>query len=243
MNVPYFKTPQTVKEERQRELITNWIQRQDTPKNCESCTDLFHWVDSHRFWTQYNCPTGGYYCVETWASLKGEILVETQHMSTAQKKLPTCSTRHTAAPVHAALIQIVKRVQCIWWTRHLISLTLMSSAVSDSMHKSQRRTERIRAFKCKLGQSFSTVPSRYATLETSPVKERAITHTQRGNTCCSLSSITKYTHMQTQIHTPALASPVTSSPVRSVQIRSLCAGRVRSLVSPPTQPGADSSLL
>lgn len=79
------------------------------------------------------------------------------------------------------------------------------------MHMSQRQIERIRAFKCKLGQSYSTVPSRYATLEASPMEEQAITHT-----CCHLSQM--HTRAQTQIHTPVLGSPVASSPVRSVQI-------------------------
>lgn len=90
----------------------------------------------------------------------------------------------------------------------------MSSAVSDSMHISQRQIERIRAFKCKLGQSYSTVPSR-ATLAASRTEERAVTHAV-GYTCCHPSQM--YTLAQTQIHTPVPGRPVPSSPVRSVQI-------------------------
>lgn len=70
--------------------------------------------------------------------------------------------------------------------RGLMALIPTRSTVSNSMHKSQRQTEQIRAFKCKLGQSCSSVPSSYATPETSPVEK------QTG--CCPLPSFTD-THM------------------------------------------------
>lgn len=96
----------------------------------------------------------------------------------------------------------------------------MNSAVSDSMHTFQRQVERIKAFKCKLGQSYSTVPSRYATLEASPVEEQTSTSTE-GHTHCHLLQ----THTQADPKSTHLFRAVRHHPVLSGLFRSDSAPR------------------